>query len=46
MKAINTAGQPDQVRPVAGEGVGVEDGALKGSLAPLSYHMIRLSVGA
>ncbi|OHV08796.1 alpha-N-arabinofuranosidase [Kushneria phosphatilytica] len=46
MKLVNTANQPDQVRPVSGEGVGVEDGALKGSLPPLSYHVVRLSVGA
>ena len=34
----------EPIAPVPGQGVAVEDGALGGSLAPLSYHMVRLKV--
>lgn len=41
----NGPDKPDNVVPGKGAGVGVEDGLLKGKLAPLSYHVLRLSVG-
>ncbi|MGH6860425.1 MAG: alpha-L-arabinofuranosidase C-terminal domain-containing protein, partial [Phyllobacterium sp.] len=38
----NGPDRPDHVVPKQGAGVGVEDGNLKGSIAPLSYHVFRL----
>ena len=46
LTTTNTATQPDRIKPVAGTGVGVQDGGVVGSLPPVSYHMIRLSIGA
>jgi alpha-L-arabinofuranosidase len=40
----NSPDQPDRVVPVQGSGVAVEDGALKGSVPALSYHVLRLKV--
>ena len=40
----NGPDQPDRVVPVPGSGVAVEDGALKGSVPALSYHVLRLKV--
>lgn len=34
----------EAIAPRKGSGLGVEDGVLGGSLAPLSYHVVRLSV--
>jgi alpha-N-arabinofuranosidase len=44
LRATNGPGTPDAIAPQDGSGLGVEDGGLKGSLPPLSYHMIRLEV--
>lgn len=44
LSATNGPDTPDAIAPVDGSGVGVEDGALKGRLAPLSYHVIKLQV--
>ncbi len=43
--STNGPDAPDRIAPVAGTGVGVEDGKLVGKLAPLSYHVVRLDVG-
>ncbi|HCV73688.1 MAG TPA: alpha-N-arabinofuranosidase, partial [Agrobacterium sp.] len=40
----NGPDQPDRVVPVPGSGIGVEDGALKGSVPALSYHVLRVKV--
>lgn len=40
----NSADDPDRIVPGKGSGVGVEDGKLKGSLAALSYHVLRVKV--
>ncbi|WP_319517822.1 alpha-N-arabinofuranosidase [uncultured Martelella sp.] len=44
LAATNGPERQDFVAPVDGVGLGVEDGSLKGSLAPLSYHVVRLAV--
>ncbi|SHI77674.1 alpha-N-arabinofuranosidase [Wenxinia saemankumensis] len=44
LRATNSPDQPDAIAPQDGSGVGVEDGRLKGKLAPLSYHVVRLKV--
>lgn len=44
LELTNGPDAPDRVVPTKGSGVGVEDGKLKGKLAPLSYHVLRLSV--
>ena len=44
LRDTNGPDRQDRVAPQDGSGVGVEDGRLKGSLRPLSYHMIRLAV--
>ena len=44
LKATNTRAAPERVLPRAGEGVSVSDGAVKGSLPPRSYHVVRVSV--
>ncbi|MNT24718.1 Intracellular exo-alpha-(1-_5)-L-arabinofuranosidase 1 [compost metagenome] len=44
LRVGNGPDQPDRVVPVPGSGVGVEDGALKGSVPALSYHVLRLKV--
>ncbi|MFV0332781.1 MAG: alpha-N-arabinofuranosidase [Tropicimonas sp.] len=43
-RIANTSAEPGRIAPRAGGGLGVEDGALKGSLPPFSYHMIRLTL--
>ncbi|RKR03508.1 alpha-N-arabinofuranosidase [Kushneria sinocarnis] len=45
MKAVNTACTPDHVKPQPGEGLRVEEGRLRGQVAPLSYHMVGVRVG-
>jgi alpha-N-arabinofuranosidase len=45
LKAANTARHPDLVVPAKGRGVSVrDDGAIRGKLAPRSWHMIRVAV--
>jgi alpha-N-arabinofuranosidase len=44
LQATNTAKQQNRVGPSKGKGVGVRDGAVKGKLPPLSYHMIRVAI--
>ena len=45
VRAANTADNPERIKPRAGSGVGVEDGKrLRGSLPPLSYHVLRLAL--
>ncbi len=45
LHATNTAEAPDTIAPVKGVGLGLEDGMLRGRLAPLSYNLVRLSLG-
>ncbi|MGJ8583533.1 MAG: alpha-N-arabinofuranosidase [Marinosulfonomonas sp.] len=40
----NTATATDKVVPGKGSGLAVEDGRVRGSIAPLSYHVVRLDV--
>ncbi|MCM2456493.1 alpha-N-arabinofuranosidase [Rhizobium sp. CG4] len=40
----NGPDRPDHIIPKGGSGVGVEDGNLKGSIAPLSYHVLRVKI--
>ena len=42
LRATNGKDRPDAVCPRQGAGIGFEDGVLRGQLAPLSYHVIRL----
>jgi alpha-N-arabinofuranosidase len=42
LREANTPDDPDRIAPRDGEGVGVEDGRVVGSLPPLSYHVLRL----
>jgi alpha-L-arabinofuranosidase len=44
LEETNGPDRQDHVKPTNGSGVGMEDGKLKGSLAPLSYHVLRLKV--
>ncbi|MDH7804398.1 MULTISPECIES: alpha-N-arabinofuranosidase [unclassified Rhizobium] len=44
LRVGNGPDQPDRVVPVPGSGIGVEDGALKGSVPALSYHVLRVKV--
>jgi alpha-L-arabinofuranosidase len=44
LEETNGPERQDHVKPTNGSGVGMEDGKLKGSLAPLSYHVLRLKV--
>ena len=44
LRATNTAKRPDKVGPAAGKGIGLRDGAIKGKLAPRSYHVIRVAL--
>ena len=44
LNATNTAKAPDRIAPRPGKGVAVEDGAVKGDLPPLSYHVVRVSI--
>ena len=43
LRATNGPGS-EPIAPAPGQGVAVEHGTLGGSLAPLSYHMVRLKV--
>ncbi|QQA41708.1 alpha-N-arabinofuranosidase [Pelagovum pacificum] len=45
LEATNGPDKPDAIAPTDGKGIGVDDGSLKGSLAPLSYHVVKLKVG-
>ncbi|MCX2721260.1 alpha-N-arabinofuranosidase [Roseibium salinum] len=40
----NGPDKPDHIVPGKGTGAGVEDDRLRGALAPLSYHVLRLNV--
>lgn len=40
----NGPNAPEHVAPKAGRGVGVENGVLKGALAPHSYHVLRIKL--
>jgi alpha-N-arabinofuranosidase len=44
LQAINTANAPDRVVPRRGKGLALRDGAVKGRLAPRSYHVLRVGV--
>lgn len=44
LRDTNDALSPERVVPSRGKGVAVEDGAVKGGLAPLSYHVLRIDV--
>lgn len=44
LRDTNGPDQPNAVAPRDGTGVGVDNGRVKGSLAALSYHVIRLDV--
>ena len=44
LRATNTAAAPDRVKPKKGRGIVLQDGALKGRLAPRSYHVLRIAI--
>ncbi|MSU90794.1 alpha-N-arabinofuranosidase [Rhodobacteraceae bacterium 2CG4] len=44
LRATNGPDAQDRVAPGRGAGLGVEDGRLRGGIAPLSYHVVRLDV--
>ncbi|WP_116653623.1 alpha-N-arabinofuranosidase [Pelagibacterium sediminicola] len=44
LRDTNGPDKPDAVAPRDGKGLGVEDGRVRGALAPLSYHLLRLDV--
>jgi len=44
LQAANTATAPDRVVPKRGQGVALEDGAIRGGLPPRSYHVLRVSI--
>jgi alpha-N-arabinofuranosidase len=44
LRATNASKHPDRVAPSKGTGVGVVDRAVKGKVAPNSYHVIRVAV--
>jgi len=44
LQATNSAESPDRITPQPGKGVAVENGMVCGSLAPVSYHVLRLKV--
>ncbi len=44
LNAVNSAANPDNVRPQQGSGAKAEGGSLTVSLPPHSYQMVRLSV--
>jgi alpha-L-arabinofuranosidase len=46
LHAVNTDAQPSDVVPASGSGASLKGGTLTIGLAPLSYHMIRVSLGA
>ena len=43
LHAVNTKDQPDRVRPVRLAEVNVSGGAVKATLAPASWNVVRLS---
>ncbi|WP_421726057.1 alpha-N-arabinofuranosidase [Bauldia sp.] len=43
LRATNTVSAPDRVSPTKGTGIAVEDGAIRGSVPPRSYHVIRVA---
>ena len=44
LRATNTAAAPERVKPKKGRGIALQDGALKGRLAPRSYHVLRVTI--
>lgn len=44
LNAVNGPADPDRIAPTRGAGVGVQDGRLRGTLGPLSYHVVKLDV--
>ncbi|KAB0677707.1 alpha-N-arabinofuranosidase [Aureimonas leprariae] len=46
LRATNGPDKPDAITPQPGSGVGVEDGRVRGSLAALSYHVVRVAVAS
>lgn len=44
LRDTNGPDKPDAVAPRDGKGLGVEGGRVRGALAPLSYHLLRLDV--
>jgi len=44
LQATNSAERPDYVAPQQGTNIGIEEGKVKGVLAPLSYHVLRLKM--
>lgn len=44
LTATNTAKKPDRIKPKKGRGIALQDGALKGRLAPRSYHVVRVAI--
>lgn len=45
LRAANTPDDPDRIAPRDGTGLAVDDGRVRGSLPPLSYHVLRLKAG-
>ncbi len=45
LRATNGPDRPDAIRPVPGEGLGLDGARLRGQLPPLSYHVIQLAFG-
>jgi alpha-N-arabinofuranosidase len=44
LRATNTARHPNRVAPAKGKGLSLRDGAIKGKLAPRSYHVVRVTL--
>lgn len=44
LNETNGPDHQDKIAPTPGDGIGVEDGCLRGALAPLSYHVMRIKV--
>ncbi|MNY77256.1 hypothetical protein D3C86_2170940 [compost metagenome] len=44
LKAVNTAGKQDEVKPKKGEGAKVEGEKLSVKLPPYSYQMVRVKL--
>ena len=44
LKAVNTAGKQDEVKPRQGSGASLADGTLSVSLPPYSYQMVRVKI--
>ena len=45
LRAANTPDDPERIAPREGEGLAVDEGRVRGSLPPLSYHVVRLQGG-